>query len=142
MSDMRFAIIGCGLIGQKRAAAIARLGHRTVLAIDREEGRAVALAKLFGARSATDIRAATEATDIDAVVVATPHAELSIIATACVEAGKHVLVEKPAGRNLAEVSTVAKAAENATRIVKAGYNHRFHPAMRKAREIVDRGEVG
>lgn len=139
---MRFAIVGCGLIGQKRAEAIARLGHRTVLAVDRTKARAVALAERFGARSATSFRAATEADNIDAVVVATPHAELSMIATACLEAGRHVLVEKPAGRNLAEVSAVAKAADTAGRIAKVGYNHRFHPAMRKAREIVDRGNLG
>ena len=139
---MRFAIVGCGLIGQKRAEGIARLGHRTVLAVDRAEDRAVGLAELFGARPATDFRAATEAADIDAVVVATPHAELSTIATACLKAGKHVLVEKPAGRNLAEVAAVATAADKANRIVKVGYSHRFHPAMRKARKIVDRGELG
>jgi predicted dehydrogenase len=139
---MRFAIVGCGLIGQKRAEAITRLGHRTILAVDRAKDRGIALAEPIGARSATDFRVATEATDIDAVVVATPHAELSRIATACLEAGKHVLVEKPAGRNLDEVSAVAKAADSAGRIVKVGYNHRFHPAILKAREIVDRGELG
>jgi len=139
---MRFALVGCGLIGQKRAEAIARLGHRTILAVDRTKDRAVALAEPFGARSAIDFHAAAEATDVDAVVVATPHAELSTIATACLKAGKHVLVEKPAGRNLAEVAAVAKAADTAGRTVKVGYNHRFHPAMGKAREIVDRGELG
>jgi predicted dehydrogenase len=142
MSSVRFAIVGCGLIGQKRAAAIARLGQPTVVAVDRAKDRAVALAEPFGARSASDFRAATEAADIDAVVVATPHAELSTIATSCLQAGKHVLVEKPAGRNLAEVSAVAKAADTAGRVVKVGYNHRFHPAVLKAREIVDRGELG
>jgi predicted dehydrogenase len=142
MTSVRFAIIGCGLIGQKRAAAIARLGQSTVVAVDRAKDRAVALAEPFGARSATDFRAATEAADIDAVVVATPHAELSTIATACLQAGKHVLVEKPAGRNLAEVSAIAEAADTTGRIVKVGYNHRFHPAVLKAREIVDRGELG
>jgi predicted dehydrogenase len=142
MISVRFAIVGCGLIGQKRAAAIARLGQSTVVAVDRANDRAVALAAPFGARSATDFRAATEAVDIDAVVVATPHAELSTIATACLQAGKHVLVEKPAGRNLAQVSAVAKAAETAGRVAKVGYNHRFHPAVLRAREIVDRGELG
>jgi predicted dehydrogenase len=142
MSKLRFAIVGCGLIGQKRAEAIARLGHRMVLAVDRAKDCAVALAEAFGAPQATDFRAATEAAEIDAVVVATPHAELSTIARASLETGKHVLVEKPAGRNLAEVSAVAKAADTAGRIVKVGYNHRFHPAMLKAREIVDRGELG
>src|ERR1700738_4016247 len=139
---MRFAIVGCGLIGQKRAAAISKLGHLTILAVDRSRDRAVELAEPLGARSATDFRAALEAADIDAVVVATPHAELSAIATACLDAGKHVLVEKPGGRNLAQVSAVAKAAETAGRVAKVGYNHRFHPAVLKAREIVDRGELG
>src|ERR1700737_640139 len=139
---MRFASVGCGVIGRKRAAAISRLGHMTILAVDRSRDRAGELAEPFGARSATDFRAAVEAADIDAVVVATPHAELSAIATACLDAGKHVLVEKPGGRNLAEVSAVTKAAEAAGRVAKVGYNNRFHPAVLKAREIVDRGELG
>jgi predicted dehydrogenase len=139
---MRFAIVGCGLIGQKRAAAISRLGHLTVLAIDPSQDRAVRLAKPFHARTATHFRAAVEATDIDAVVVATPHSELSTIASACLSADKHVLVEKPGGRNLAEVSAVANAAEISGRVAKVGYNHRFHPAVMRARQIVDRGELG
>ena len=139
---MRFAIVGCGLIGQKRAAAISKLGYLTALAVDCSRERAVEFAAPLGARSATDFHAAVEAADIDAVVVATPHAELSAIAVACLHAGKHVLVEKPGGRSLAEVSKVAKAADAAGRVAKVGYNHRFHPAVLKAREIVDRGELG
>lgn len=142
MSDMQFAIVGCGFIGQKRAAAISRLGHRTILAVDRSRDRALELAESCGARAATDLRVAVEAADIDAVVIATPHAELSAIATACLDAGKHVLVEKPGGRDLAEVSAVSKAADTAGRVAKVGYNLRFHPAVLKAREIVDRGELG
>src|SRR5271166_2918119 len=94
-SDMRFAIVGCGLIGQKRAAAIARLGHQTALAVDLSEERTAEITGGSGARSAHDFRAAVEADDIDAVVIATPHVALSAIATACLRAGKHVLVEKP-----------------------------------------------
>jgi predicted dehydrogenase len=139
---MRFAIVGCGFVGEKRAAAIAKLGHLMVLTVDRSKDRAISLAEHLGARSAADFRAAVEAEDVDAVVVATPHAELSAIATACLDAGKHVLVEKPGGRNLAEVSAVAKAAVAAGRVAKVGYNHRFHPAVLKAREIVDHGELG
>jgi predicted dehydrogenase len=139
---MRFAIVGCGLIGQKRAAAIARLGHQTVLAVDFSQERAAEISRRSGARSASDFRTAAEAADIDAVVIATPHAELSAIATACLHAGKHVLVEKPGGRNLAEVRAVAKEAAAAGRVAKVGYNHRFHPAVSRARAIIDRGEIG
>jgi len=139
---MRFAIVGCGLIGQRRAAAIAGLGHLTTLAVDLSKERAVEVAECWGARSSTDFRAAVEAADLDAVVIATSHAELSAIAVACLEAGKHALVEKPGGRNLAEVRAVADAAAATGRIAKVGYNHRFHPALLKAREIVDRGGLG
>ena len=139
---MRFAIVGCGLIGRKRAAAISRLGHPMVLAVDHSRDRAVKIAAPFNARAATDFKAVVEATDIDVVVVATPHWQLSEIATACLFSGKHVLVEKPGGRNLAEVSAVKDAADATGHVAKVGYNHRFHPAMLKAREIVDRGELG
>ena len=139
---MRFAIVGCGLIGQKRAAAIARLGHQTVLAVDFAKERAAEISSRFGARAASDFRVAADAADIDAVMIATPHAELSAIATACLCTGKHVLVEKPGGRNLAEVRAVAEAAAVAGRVAKVGYNHRFHPAVSRARAIVDRGEIG
>lgn len=142
MSDTRFAIIGCGRTGQKRAAAISKLGYPTGLVVDHARRRAVELAEPLGARAATDFGAVVEATDIDAVVIATPHAELSAIATACLKAGKHVLVEKPGGRNLAEVSAVRDAADAAARVAKVGYNHRFHPAVLKAREIVDHGLLG
>jgi predicted dehydrogenase len=139
---MRFAIVGCGLIGQRRAAAIAGLGHLTTLAVDLSKERAVEVAERWGARSSTDFRAAVEAADLDAVVIATSHAELAAIAVACLEAGKHALVEKPGGRNLAEVRAVADAAAATGRVAKVGYNHRFHPALLKAREIVDRGGLG
>ena len=142
MAEMQFAIVGCGLVGQKRAAAISRLGYKTVLVIDISRDRAVKLSRSLDARWGTDFRAIIEAADVDAVVVATPHSELSTIATACLNAGKHVLVEKPGGRNIAEVSAVNGAAAATGRVAKVGYNLRFHPAVLKAREIVDRGELG
>jgi predicted dehydrogenase len=139
---MRFAIVGCGLIGQKRAAAIAQLGHQTVLAVDVVKQLADEISSRSGARAAFDFRVAAETADVDAVVIATPHGELSAIATACLYAGKHVLVEKPGGRNLAEVRAVAEAAAVSGRVAKVGYNHRFHPAVSRARVIIDRGELG
>ena len=62
--------------------------------------------------------------------VVTPHA-VSAIAIACLEVGKHVLMEKTGGRNLAEISAALKAADTAGRSQKIGYNHRFHPAIMK-----------
>jgi len=139
---MRWAIVGCGLIGQKRAAALRALGHQIVVVNDAAQERATNLARTTGAEIAHDWYTLTERPDIDAIVVATSHEWLSPIAIAGVDHGKHVLVEKPAGRNLAEVGAIAAAAVRSSALVKVGYNHRFHPAIQKAREIVDSGAIG
>jgi predicted dehydrogenase len=136
---MRLAIVGCGLIGRKRAAAA--VAHEIVVVCDRDESRAQQLAELTKARAVTDWREAVKA-HIDAVIVATTHDQLAGIAIGAIEAGRHVLVEKPAGRTLAEVEAIATAAAKHQRIVKTGFNHRFHPAFQKAREIVDSGVLG
>jgi predicted dehydrogenase len=67
---------------------------------------------------------------------------LAPVTLLAVEAGKHVLVEKPAGRSAAELRPVLAAADRQRVVVKVGFNHRFHPAFRKARQIVDAGEIG
>jgi predicted dehydrogenase len=139
---MRWAIVGCGLIGQKRAAALRALGHQIVFVADPAQERVTNLARTTGAKIARDWYTLTERSDVDAMVVATSHEWLSPIAVAGVDHGKHVLVEKPAGRNLAEVGAIATAAVRSPTLVKVGYNHRFHPAIQKAREIVDSGEIG
>jgi predicted dehydrogenase len=136
---MRLAIVGCGLIGGKRAAAAA--GHDIVVACDRDSARAEAIAQKTGARAVTDWRDAVKA-DVDAVIVATTHDQLAGIAIGAIEAGRHVLVEKPAARTLVEAQAIAAAAAKHKRIVKVGFNHRFHPAFLKAREIVDSGALG
>ncbi len=58
------------------------------------------------------------------------------------EAGAHVLVEKPAGVSVAQVDALAAAAERAGRLVKVGFNHRFHPGIARAAEEVHSGRWG
>jgi predicted dehydrogenase len=136
---MRLGIVGCGLIGQKRAAAAK--GHQVALVADLDPARAQALADKTGAKVARDWQELVSA-DLDAVIIATTHGSLAPIAMAALKGGKHVLVEKPAGMSVAEVAGVADAAARAKKLCKVGFNHRFHPAILKAKEIVDSGAVG
>jgi predicted dehydrogenase len=79
---------------------------------------------------------------VDAVIVSTLNASLAAIALAAIRAGKHVLIEKPAALNAAELEPlIAEAAVRKVR-VRVGYNHRFHPAFRKARELFESGALG
>jgi predicted dehydrogenase len=137
---MRIGIVGCGLIGQKRAEAARRLGHTVAAVCDPNATRAAALADAHAA-AATD-PAKLAAMPLDLVVVATPHDALAALAAPMAAAGKHVLIEKPGARYAHELAPVAAAARAAGVEVRVGFNHRFHPAMQKARALVAAGAVG
>lgn len=138
---MRLAIIGCGLIGHKRAHA--RGGCRLTLCCDVIQERAESLARTApGSRATTDWALAARSPEVDIVVVSTTHDMLPIIAYEAVRAGKHVLIEKPGARSAAELDSVGEAARRSGSLVRVGFNHRYHRALRKAREIADAGLLG
>jgi predicted dehydrogenase len=133
-------IVGCGVIGQKRAQALA--GARLTACADVNHERALALARPAGAFASADWREVIVRRDVDIVIVSTTNDSLAEIAAAAVRAGKHVLVEKPAARSVAEVDRVIAASAEGVGLVRVGFNHRYHPALQRAREIVDAGGIG
>lgn len=137
---LRTAIIGCGLIGQKRARALQ--GHPLVVAADLNPARAQALAAQYSGAQVLDWQAAVTSPDVDLVIVATTNDALAAATLAAVQAGKHVLVEKPAGRQASDLDAIIAAAEATGVVVKVGFNHRFHPAFRRARTIFASGVLG
>ena len=138
---MNIAIIGCGLIGQKRAKTLG--AGKLVACVDQIPERAQALAAQFpGCVAHTDWRAVIKQADIDIVIISTLHASLAEIGLAAVQAGKHVLAEKPGARQAHELTAVIDAAKTAGALVRVGFNHRYHRAFRKARELVDQDALG
>jgi predicted dehydrogenase len=140
--SLRIGIVGCGLIGRRRAAVAREAGHRVVAVADVDAAKAAALAQESGAEPLSDWRRLIERPDIDAVVVATFNAALAPVTIASLESGKHVLCEKPLGRNFAEAEQMVAAGRKAGRILKTGFNHRHHPAIRKACELCRQGDIG
>ena len=138
---MRVGIIGCGLIGQKRAKT---LGHCQLAAcVDLQHEKAQMLAEQYpGCDVYTDYRQMLKRDDIAIVIIATLHSTLAEIALAAVNAGKHILVEKPAGRRAHELDPVIEAVQKNNLVARVGFNHRYHRTFRKARELVDAGELG
>ncbi len=136
---LRLGIIGCGLIGEKRASSAKN--HDIVIAYDLNQDRAKTLTAKHGGEVANDWHDVIAA-DLDAVIVATTHDALAEISLAAVQAGHHVLVEKPGGRNSDEVLPVVEAMRTHSRVVKVGFNHRFHPSLQKAKALVEAGETG
>jgi predicted dehydrogenase len=138
----KVAIIGCGLIGEKRARTLSN-GAQLVACADKIAERAEALAGRFPHCIAyTDWHEVIKRGDVDIVIIATLHATLAEMALAAVKAGKHCLIEKPAGKQAIELDAVIDAAEKNRVMVRVGFNHRYHRAFRKARELVDNDELG
>ena len=126
---LRVGIVGCGLVGHKRAAALGQ--DRLVACFDVDARAAKALAEEYGGsacRSLDELLAQAP----DVVIVAVPHDRLAEHACSALGAAAHVLVEKPAGIGVEDVGRIRRAAESAGRRVKVGFNHRFHPGTARA----------
>jgi predicted dehydrogenase len=135
------AVIGAGLVGSRRAACAAQQS-RLEIVVDVDEARATELARRHGARHMTRWEAAITDPAVDVVAVCTINKFLAPIAIAALAAGKHVLCEKPMGRNAVEAASIAAAAGAATGVLKVGFTLRFHPAIRHAHDLCTNGELG
>ncbi len=140
---VRAAIIGCGLIGTKRARALTGAGAEVVAVHDVDAGRAKALAESIGpAVLVADSAGAACAHGVDIAVVATTHRALAPSAIEAIEAGSHVLLEKPGACDVDELRGVAALAVRDGRQVRMGYNHRFHPSFLEAHRVIASGDFG
>ncbi len=137
---LRVGIVGCGLIGRKRAEAL-RPVDRLVGCTDVVPGTAARLTEDLGGRSCLDLEGVLELRP-DVVIVATTHDCLAPLAIQALEGGAHVLVEKPAALGIAQIDELSLAAERAARLVKVGFNHRFYPGLARAAAEVHSGEHG
>jgi len=137
-------IVGSGLIGKKRAQAINEI--KSIFAIggffDTDIVRARALSDIYRAHLYGSIETILNDPKIDAIIIATPNKFIREIALSALEHGKHILCEKPLGRNVGEAEAIWSKAKERKLILKTGFNHRFHPAVRNAKKIVDDGGIG
>ena len=134
-------IIGCGLIGGKRARALGSQGNLVACA-DIDFAKATKFAVLYGAKAFESWHDLLRIADLDIVIVSTLHDSLAEITLAAVQADKHVLVEKPAARSADELKTIIEAIGNTKVKVRVGFNHRYHRALLKAKEITNSGNLG
>ena len=140
---MRVGLIGCGLIGCRRA----KIAHQSrndklIAAADTDEAKVKSLSQELGCRATIHWEEVVADKDIEAVIISTPNKFLAPITLAALQNGKHVLCEKPMGRNYEEAMQMEEAARSSGKILKIGFNHRYHPAVKKAYELSIKGEIG
>ena len=144
MSIPKFALVGAGVIGRHHGQVISELTDRLELvavadvALDRARG----LAAERGGRAYASLGAALAAEPIDVVVVCTPTGRHGEIAIEALEAGKHVIVEKPAEITVERTDEIIAARQKAGTLVTVISQHRFDPATEQTLAAIERGEFG
>jgi predicted dehydrogenase len=139
-SPLRIGLIGLGKMGQIRAAEIGKRGDCVVVSgADPEISRHAAFK---GIRTHTDPYAVLD-DPIDAVFVCTPNRFTPPLVVEALDRGMHVFAEKPPGRTLEDVQLILDAEKrNPGRVLKFGFNHRYHAGIVEAKRIIDSGRLG
>jgi predicted dehydrogenase len=124
--------------------ALARLGTARVVALaDVDGARVDGLARRHGVdRRHQSHRELIEDDRVEAVVVCVPASLHADIAVAALEAGKHLLIEKPLALTLDDAERVREAAARSSGVVMLGFNMRWHRLLRRARAFVEEGGLG
>jgi predicted dehydrogenase len=135
LKPLRAAVIGAGYLGNFHAQKYAALDGATLEGVvDVDAERAGAIAHAVGARAFTDYRELLGRIDVASIVVPTEaHYE---VAKACLEAGVHILVEKPVTRSVQEAAELVELAARHARVFQVGHLERFNPAILAVREQI------
>ncbi len=140
---LRIAVLGCGRIGQMHASNVAAHPRAELTAVfDIYEPSAKAAAQAHGAKVMESAEAVFASKEIDAVLVATATGTHSDYIELAVAAGKPVLCEKPIDLKLERVNSCAAAIAGTNVPIQLGFNRRFDPGHKAARDAMRAGEIG
>ncbi|MFC7375893.1 Gfo/Idh/MocA family protein [Brachybacterium sp. GCM10030267] len=144
MTKFRIGVIGAGSIARFHLDAYAANPDVELIAIsDVNLERARSVADRYGApRAYADPHELLADAEIDGVSICTWNNSHATWAIAAIEAGKHVLVEKPIARTLAEALEIQKAVEASDRVVQVGFVRRHSPNCQVLKSFIDAGELG
>jgi predicted dehydrogenase len=144
MKTIKVGMIGAGMISSMHCAGIRKHPRAELIAIcDKSRKRAKAIQKEFSvARVYHSIDDMIADRDVQAVSIALPNCLHAPTAIAALEAGKHVMLDKPFALNLREAKEVVRVAKARRRLFMVGMNLRFHDDAQMLRAIVERGLLG
>lgn len=140
---IRVGVIGVGNMGRNHARIYSELSDAQLCAVaDFDESRARAAAKRYDCRGFGDYHEMLERTDLDAVSIAVPTSDHYSVASAVIEAGLNLLVEKPLAGGLEEAESLVAKARAANLKLAVGHVERFNPVVQELKRRVDEGALG
>lgn len=143
MIPFRTGLVGCGKVGHTHAAALAALPESEFAAVcDRSAERAQAFAAQYAVRPYTDVRQMVEREKLEVVLVCTPHPVHAAPAIEAMQAGAHVLVEKPMATRLADCDAMLAAAQAAGVLVSVISQRRLYAPCQRIKAAIEAGKIG
>ncbi|MGG6310854.1 Gfo/Idh/MocA family protein [Paenibacillus macerans] len=137
------AIIGCGTIFPLHAGAVGKLeGVNLKVVVDSDLSKAEQAAAAYGCEAASDYLALLEREDIQVVHLCTPHHLHAEMAARLLQAGKHVLTEKPLAHNLQTAEALLQAAQHRRAQLGVVFQNRYNASSQKIRELIDGSSLG
>src|SRR5215211_2987658 len=138
------ALVGAGVIGKHHGLVMSELADRVelVAVVDISQDKAEKLAADGGGRAFTSLTDALAAVDIDVVVVCTPTGRHGEVAIEALQAGKHVIIEKPAETTVSKTDQIIEAQRKAGTQVAVISQHRFDQSTEIALNAIAKGELG
>ncbi len=141
---IKVGAVGCGYWGPNLIRNLQQLPDCQLKVIcDASEQRLQHMRRLHpGLATADRFEEVLHNAEIDAVVIATPVRFHYEMAKACLSAGKHVFIEKPMARTVAEAQALVALADQQGLVIMVGHTFLFSPAVRRMKQIVDAGDIG
>lgn len=144
MNDLlRFGLIGCGRVAPRHTQSLAEIEDAKLIAVaDVIESRSRKFATQYGTDSYTDYRRVLDRQDVDVVSICVPSGLHAQIAIEAMEAGKHVIVEKPMALSLVDADRMIAAARGTGVKLCVVLQNRYNPPMHDLRQLVDSSRLG
>jgi predicted dehydrogenase len=143
MRKIRIGVIGCGYWGPKLARNFNELGDAELTWVsDLHSDRLNHMKELYPNITATHDYRQVLSSDVDGVAIATPVYSHHPLAMEALRAGKHVLIEKPIARTVAQAIEIAETADRLGLIAKVGHTFQHNYAVRTMRDLIAKGEIG
>ena len=142
MDEIRLGIIGSGFMGRTNAETITKYLPGTRLIAVAGGSRASQLAKDYRTERADSVEELVGREDIDAVFISTPHSEHAAHTMAALNAGKHVLLDKPMATSVEECDEIIEAARRANRKLMIMFGQRFRKVNKEAYRLIGEGAIG
>ena len=138
---MKILIAGLGSVGRRHLRNLIALGEKDIILL-RSHRATLPDDELAGYPVETDLQEALNKHAPDAIIIANPTALHLDVAIPAAQAGCHILLEKPIANSLDRVNQLQEAAQKSGSRILVGFQFRYHPTLRKSRELIQQGALG